>query len=116
MLFGVAIADDRLLNESRRIFVNLNRGPGGGKQGNTTYLAQFQSNLNVRFQKAVFDRACIGAEACNQLFQAIADFQKTQIKLFARRGLDGSVFDNSVAPSMRLDYAPPGRLTARINS
>ena len=65
MLFGVAIADDCLLHQSRRVFVNVNRGPRGGQQGDTAHLAQLQRDLDVGLEKTVFNGTGIGAVTCD---------------------------------------------------
>src|ERR1043165_7120252 len=116
MLLGVAVADDRLLDESRAVFSYLNSGALGGHENDAPDLTQFQSDFDVCRVEGFFYRANVRLQTLDDGFDAIADFQEARRELVARRSLDRAVFDEPVATRFALNHAPARRLTPRINS
>src|SRR3982750_3597828 len=111
MLLGVAVTDDRLLDESRTVFVNLQMSAFGDEQGDPTHLPELERDLDVGRVEGLFNRTRIGLETRDHGFAPAPDFKKPHREALARRGLYRAVFDQAITPPIALDDAPARRLT-----
>src|ERR1051325_5174844 len=115
MLVDIAVTDDRLLDESRAVFMNLQACSLGYEQSDAAHLPELERDLHIRRVEGFLDRAHIRLKARYQSLQPVADFQKPQRESLARRSLDRAVFDETVTAAIAFDDTPPRRLASRIN-
>src|SRR5437868_203897 len=116
MLLGIAVADDRLLDESRAVFVYLNFGTFGCQKNDASDLSEFKSDLHISRIEGFFNRTNIWLVTPDDGLYAVTDFQETRRESVARRSFDCSVFDEGIATRLALNHAPACRLAPRINS
>ena len=118
MFFGVAVADDRLFDQPRRIFTNFERRSFRGQQGNPAYLSEFQRDFWIVGVEGFFNGAGIRFQSGNHFIQCPTDFQEARGKTRRGRELHYPEFDQVIATSITIafNYAPASRFTAGIDS
>ena len=65
-LFGIAVPDHRLLDESRRIFADLEPAAGGAEKRHPARLAELQGRLRVLVDEHLLDRGRFRDAICDQ--------------------------------------------------
>jgi len=93
MFLGVAVTNNRLLYQARRILTNLEPRSFRNQQHNTAHLAQLHRDFDIRREERVFNRTRIGKMFSNYFLEGVAHFQKTRRKLQTRRHANRSKRD-----------------------
>ena len=115
LLLGSAVADDRLLDETRRVLGYLDSGALRRDEHDAAHLSELERGLGVDGEESLLDGAHVWTKLLNQTFDAVADFQEPRREALARSRLHRPELDETVAARVAVNHAPARSLAARIN-
>jgi len=115
-LVSAAGSDDRLLDQRRGIFADLDPGPGGGHQDHAACLAELERGLGVLVDEHFLDRGGIGRVVGQKRFKLGREMGEALGKRFGRGGFQLAVGDMGKTIALGPDQAPAGGAEARIEA
>ena len=83
-LFGIAVADHRLLDQPGGIFADLEPGAGGDHQHHPARLAELQGRLRVLVDEHLLDRGGVGRAIGDQCVELAGEVGQAGGQRFAR--------------------------------
>ena len=105
-LFCAAGADDRLLDQSRRIFAARDSGPGRAHQHNSAGLPELERGLGVPVDEDLFDGGGLRSLVSKQRLEMVCEGRKPKGKRRIPVGPDLAVGDMHETVALRFDQAP----------
>jgi hypothetical protein len=115
-LVGVAVPDDRLLHEVRRVFFHMEPGQRGNGKRQATRLTQFQGGLRVSIDEGLFDGRFLGRMIHNYAGQPLMELSKAIADRLGPVRRDATAGDKRQPRTLSLDYAPAGVAQTGVES
>ena len=107
-LFRTAGADDRLLDQPRRIFADGNAGGGGNQQRDAAGLTELQCRLGIFVDEDLLDRGGFGAMLVKHRSQCLVERDQPVGQRLAGIGTNMAVGDMPEAIAVSPDDPPAG--------
>ena len=115
-LFRAACANDRLLDQPRRIFRDRQTRPRGGEQADAARLPKLERRLRVGVDEHLFDRRRIGPVFEEDIGERAIQRHQPFGKRSLRVGCDLAIGDMAQPVALGPDDAPAGRAKAGIEA